>query len=47
MNKQLLLTAAVTLGIGLAGGYWLAQQSKHESAIQPAEAESLYFTEVP
>ena len=43
MNKQLLLTAAVTLGIGLAGGYWLAQQPKQESAVQPAEGRKPLF----
>ncbi|OAH97426.1 MULTISPECIES: efflux RND transporter periplasmic adaptor subunit [Methylomonas] len=43
MNKQLLLTATVTLGIGLAGGYWMAQQPKQESAIQPAEGKKPLF----
>lgn len=39
MNKELLLTATVTLAIGLAGGYWLAQQNKQESALQPADSK--------
>jgi len=43
MNKQLLLTATVTLGIGLAGGYWLAQQPKHDLAVQPAEGRKPLF----
>ena len=43
MNKQLLLTAIVTLGIGLAGGYWLAQSPKHEPAVQPADVRKPLF----
>jgi len=43
MNKQLLLTATVTLGIGLAGGYWLAQQSNHEPVVQSADSKKPLF----
>ena len=43
MNKQLLLTATVTLGIGLAGGYWMAQQPKQESAVQTTEVRNPLF----
>ncbi|MEQ1620640.1 MAG: efflux RND transporter periplasmic adaptor subunit [Methylococcales bacterium] len=42
MNKQLLFIAIVTLAIGLAGGYWLAQQ-KHESAVQSTAGRQPLF----
>jgi len=43
MNKQLLFTAIVTLAIGLAGGYWLAQQSNHEPVVQSADSRKPLF----
>jgi len=47
MNKQLLLTATVTLGIGLAGGYWLAQHPQHDSAVQSKEIRKPLFYRNP
>ncbi len=44
MNKQLLLTAALMLALGLAGGYWLSQYQKQDAIVQPAAVKQpLYY----
>lgn len=47
MNKQVVLTAALMLAIGLAGGYWLAQDHKHEPAVQSADVKKPLFYRSP
>ncbi|MFZ2312713.1 MAG: efflux RND transporter periplasmic adaptor subunit, partial [Methylobacter sp.] len=44
MNRQLLLTAALMLVVGLAGGYWLAQQQKDKPTVQvPPVRQPLFY----
>jgi len=44
MNKQHLLTAAFMLVVGLAGGYWMAQQQKDEPTVQaPPVRQPLFY----
>jgi Cu(I)/Ag(I) efflux system membrane fusion protein len=47
MNKQVVLTAVLMLAIGLAGGYWLAQDRKPELAVQSADAKKPLFYRSP
>ena len=42
MNRQLLLTAALMLVVGLAGGYWLAQQQKDEADSSSAACQATF-----
>ncbi|MCK9607985.1 efflux transporter periplasmic adaptor subunit [Methylomonas lenta] len=43
MNKQLLLTAAAMLTIGLIGGYWLADKPQSETITKTATKQPLYY----
>ena len=47
MNKRLLLTAAVMLAIGLAGGYWLAKSPRPETTTQATTPRQPLFYRNP
>ncbi|MCQ8105861.1 efflux RND transporter periplasmic adaptor subunit [Methylomonas sp. SURF-2] len=47
MNKQLLLTAAVTLAIGLMGGYWLAEQTEPNENVHTTPTRQPLFYRSP
>lgn len=47
MNKQLLLGAPFILALGLGAGYWLGQQQKQETNVQPAVVKQPLFYRSP